>query len=192
MEIEKLAIPDVMLLKPVRHDDARGFFSETYSRRALAEAGVDIDFVQDNHAHSALRGTVRGLHFQSPPRAQAKLIRVTRGAIFDVAVDLRHDSPTYGRHVTAEISAGTWNQILIPVGFAHGLCTLTDDTEVQYKVSDYYSPTHDLGVLWNDPDLGIAWPVAVDQAILSDKDKRQPRLAELPAYFTDGGRADGP
>lgn len=184
MEIERLAIPDVLLLKPRRHGDERGFFSETYSRRALAEAGVRIDFVQDNHAYSAARGTLRGIHFQAPPHAQAKLIRVVRGAILDVAVDLRHGSPTYGRHVAVEISASAWNQILIPAGFGHGLCTLADDTEVLYKVSDFYAPGHDFGVLWNDPDLGIAWPVAAPEAILSDKDRRQPRLRDLPVHFT--------
>lgn len=183
MDIERLAIPDVLVLKPKRHGDDRGFFSETYNRRALAEAGVALDFVQDNHAYSASRGTVRGIHFQTLPHAQAKLIRVVRGAIFDVAVDLRHGSPTYGRHVAAEISAGAWNQILIPVGFGHGLCTLTDDTEVLYKVTDYYSPADDRGVLWNDPDLGIDWPVAPEVAILSDKDRRQPRLRDLSPCF---------
>lgn len=183
MDIERLEIPDVLLLKPRRHGDDRGFFSETYSHRTLAEAGVHIDFVQDNHAYSAARGTLRGLHFQAPPHAQAKLIRVVRGAILDVAVDLRHGSPSFGRHVSVEISASAWNQILIPAGFGHGLCTLTDDTEVLYKVSDFYAPSHDLGVLWNDPDLGIDWPVTAADAILSDKDRRQPRLRELPVHF---------
>lgn len=181
--VETLSIPDVKIIRPKKHGDARGFFSETYSVKALSAAGIDLDFVQDNHAFSAAKGTVRGLHFQTPPFAQDKLIRVTRGAIFDVAVDLRRGSPSYGRHVSAVISAAEWNQILIPSGFAHGLLTLEPDTEVLYKVTNYYSPEHDLGVLWNDPALGIAWPIGEADAILSAKDKVQPRFADLPAYF---------
>jgi dTDP-4-dehydrorhamnose 3,5-epimerase len=181
--VETLAIPDVKIIRPKKHGDARGFFSETFSQKALSTAGIDLTFVQDNHAFSAAKGTVRGLHFQTPPFSQDKLIRVTRGSIFDVAVDLRRGSPTYGRHVSAVISAEEWNQILIPTGFAHGLLTLEPDTEVLYKVTNYYSPAHDLGLLWNDPALGIAWPVAETDAILSAKDKTQPRLADLPAYF---------
>lgn len=181
--VESLTIPDVKIVRPVRHGDERGFFSEVYSQKAFAAAGLDQTFVQDNHAFSAAKGTVRGLHFQSPPFAQDKLVRVTRGAIFDVAVDIRVGSPTYGRHVTAVISAAEWNQIFIPVGFAHGLVTLEPDTEVLYKVSNYYAPEHDLGLLWNDPALGIAWPIDVADAILSAKDKVQPLLADLPAHF---------
>lgn len=183
MEIERTAIPDVLVLRPKRHGDHRGFFSETYSRPAWAAAGIDIDFVQDNHAYSAAKGTVRGLHFQTAPFAQTKLIRVARGAILDVAVDIRRGSPTYGRHVAVRIDAESWNQILIPVGFAHGLCTLTDDVEVLYKVSASYAPDHDKGVAWDDPDLGIDWPVRAEDAILSAKDRVQPRLCDLPAYF---------
>lgn len=181
--VESLAIPDVKILRPKKHGDARGFFSETYSQRALAEAGIDLTFVQDNHAFSAAKGTMRGLHFQTAPFAQDKLVRVIRGSILDVAVDLRRASPTYGKHVAAVISAQAWNQILVPIGFAHGLLTLEPDTEVLYKVTNYYSPQHDLGLLWNDPALAIAWPVTEADAILSAKDKVQPRLAELPAYF---------
>ena len=181
--VESLPIPEVRIIRPKRHGDARGFFSETWSRRALAEAGIDIDFVQDNHAFSARAGTVRGLHFQTPPFAQAKLVRVVRGAIWDVAVDIRVGSPTYGRHVSAVISAKNWHQILIPVGFAHGLVTLEPDTEVLYKVSAPYAPDHDMGLLWNDPALGIDWPVAEGGAIVSEKDRRQPRLAEMPDWF---------
>ncbi len=181
--VESLAIPEVKIIRPKKHGDARGFFSETYSQKALAEAGVDLAFVQDNHAFSAAPGTVRGLHFQTAPFAQDKLVRVVRGSIFDVAVDLRRGSPTYGKHVSAVISAKDWNQILVPVGFAHGLVTLEPDTEVLYKVTNYYAPQHDLGLLWNDPALGIAWPVSEADAILSAKDKVQPRLADLPAYF---------
>lgn len=186
MDIERLAIPDVLILKPPRFGDSRGFFSETYNRRRLAalDPALDVDFVQDNQSLSAERGTVRGLHFQTPPHAQAKLVRVVRGAILDVAVDLRHGSPTYGRHVSAEISADAWNQIFVPVGFAHGFCTLEPNTEVIYKVTDYYAPECDKGVLWNDAALGIGWPVDGDAAVLSDKDRRHPRLAELPVWFT--------
>lgn len=183
MIVEPLAIPDVKVIRPQKHGDARGFFSETYSCRDLARTGIDIAFVQDNHAFSAEQGTVRGLHFQTAPYAQHKLVRVVRGAILDVAVDLRTGSPTYGQHVTAVISAEEWNQILVPIGFAHGLVTLEPNTEVLYKVSDYYAPEHDKGLLWNDPALGIDWPVDEAQALLSEKDKRQPLLAELPAYF---------
>lgn len=187
MDVERLAIPEVLVLKPKRFGDGRGFFSETYSRRVLAEVGIDVEFVQDNHSLSGRSGTVRGLHFQTGTFAQAKLIRVTRGAIFDVAVDLRRDSPTYGSHVAAELSADAWNQIFIPVGFAHGLCTLAPDTEVQYKVSAYYAPDHDRGVLWNDPDLRIVWPVDEDTALLSEKDQHQPRLRDLPDLFDRAG-----
>ena len=181
---ETLAIPEVKIIRPKKHGDDRGFFSETYTARAFADIGINIAFVQDNHAFSAARGTLRGLHFQSPPFAQDKLVRVIRGAILDVAVDLRKGSPTFGQHVSAVISAKEWNQILVPIGFAHGLLTLEPDTEVIYKVSNFYSPQHDLGLLWNDPALGIDWPLNDAEPILSAKDKVQPRLSELPAHFT--------
>ena len=183
MQMESLSIPAVKVLTPKKHGDHRGFFSETYSKRALAEVGVDIDFVQDNHSSSAERGTVRGLHFQTPPFAQDKLVRVVRGSVFDVAVDLRSGSPTYGRHASVVLSACAWSQVLIPVGFAHGFMTLEPDTEVVYKVSDYYAPDHDRGLLWNDPALGIEWPLPESDALLSDKDRKQPCLAELEARF---------
>ncbi|MEX6509166.1 dTDP-4-dehydrorhamnose 3,5-epimerase [Jiella sp. M17.18] len=182
--VEHLAIPDVLVLTCPRHGDDRGFFSETYNRNRFAEAGIAMEFVQDNHSLSAEPGTVRGLHFQTPPFAQDKLVRVVRGAILDVAVDLRTGSPTYGQHVSAVISAKAWNQILVPIGFAHGFVTLEPDTEVVYKVSNVYSPEHDKGLLWNDPALGIDWGVSEAAAILSAKDKVQPRLADLPAYFS--------
>jgi dTDP-4-dehydrorhamnose 3,5-epimerase len=184
--VRNLDIPEVKLLSPRKHGDQRGFFSETYHRQALLDAGIDIDFVQDNHAYSAQPGTLRGLHFQTPPFAQHKLVRVVRGAIFDVAVDLRAGSPTYGQHVSAVISAAAWNQILVPVGFAHGLLTLEPDTEVLYKVSAHYAPEHDKGLLWDDPALGIAWPLEGAAPLLSDKDRAQPRLADLPACFHFG------
>ena len=183
MQLERLNIPDVKVLVPRKHGDARGFFSETYNRKSLAALGINIDFVQDNHSLSAEKGTVRGLHFQTPPFDQDKLVRVTRGSVYDVAVDLRKNSPTYGRHVSVVLSAQAWNQILVPVGFAHGFMTLEPDTEVIYKVSNYYAPDHDKGLLWNDPALGIAWPLAEDEAILSEKDRIQPRLEEVVTPF---------
>ena len=183
MQILPTAIEGVLLVEPDRHPDARGFFSETFRDSWLAARGVACDFVQDNHSLSRESGVVRGLHFQIAPLAQAKLVRVTRGAVFDVAVDLRRGSPSFGRHVATRLSAAEWNQVFIPEGFAHGFCVIEPDTEVLYKTSRYYSAAHERGLLWNDPALGIAWPVAAAQAILSEKDRRHPRLAELPASF---------
>ncbi|MGF1593855.1 MAG: dTDP-4-dehydrorhamnose 3,5-epimerase [Kiloniellaceae bacterium] len=182
MKVTSLAIPEVRLVAPARHGDHRGFFSETYSKRAFAAAGIEADFVQDNHSLSAEAGTLRGLHFQAPPRAQAKLLRVVRGAVFDVAVDLRRGSPTYGRHVSAVISAVAWNQIFIPVGFAHGFCTLEPGTEVLYKVTDFYAPEAEGGLLWNDPELAIEWPEGAG-AVLSERDGAWPRLRDLARVF---------
>jgi dTDP-4-dehydrorhamnose 3,5-epimerase len=187
MKIAELAIADVKLITPNIFRDDRGFFSETYSRKALTDAGIGVEFVQDNHSLSRQKGVVRGLHFQVAPRAQGKLVRVTRGAILDVAVDIRVGSPTYGQHVSAVLSAENWAQLWVPVGFAHGFCTIEPDTEVQYKVTDTYAPECDRGILWNDPALGIAWPVTADKAVLSDKDRKQPRLADAPAAFAYGG-----
>lgn len=189
MEIQSLGIPEVKLLTPRRFKDARGFFSETFNARIAKAAGLPEAFVQDNHSLSLTRGVVRGLHFQIAPHAQAKLVRVTRGAVLDVAVDIRRGSPTYGRHVSAVLSAENWAQLWIPVGFAHAFCTLEPDTEFLYKVTSYYAPECDRGILWNDPALGIAWPIAESEAIVSDKDARNPTLAELPAYFTYEGPA---
>jgi dTDP-4-dehydrorhamnose 3,5-epimerase len=169
----------VLLVHPKRFGDARGWFSETYNREAFAAAGLDIDFVQDNESESAEAGTVRGLHFQSAPHAQTKLVRVINGAILDVAVDIRPDSPTYGRHVAVELSAEDPTQLLIPAGFAHGFCTLKPNTRVAYKVNALYAPSHDHGILWNDPELAIAWPVGADSAILSAKDKIHPTLRAI-------------
>lgn len=183
MEVVETAIPEVKLLTPKKFGDHRGFFSETWNRRTFSAHGIDLDFVQDNHSRSAEPGTVRGLHFQIPPHAQDKLVRVVRGRVLDVAVDLRRSSPTYGRHVTAELSADNWRQILVPVGFAHGFVTLEPDTEVLYKVTNYYAPDHDRGLFWNDPHLGIDWPVAAERATVSEKDRRWPRLAELDHVF---------
>lgn len=181
--VESLAIPDVKVIRPVKHGDDRGFFSETFSRRDFAAAGIRADFVQDNHAFSAQKGTVRGLHFQTPPFAQDKLVRVARGAILDVVVDLRVGSPTYGQHVAARVSASDWNQLFVPVGFAHGLVTLDPNTEVLYKVTNYYSPEHDKGLLWNDPALAIDWHITDSEVFLSARDKKHPVLADLPDYF---------
>ena len=183
MSISELGIAAVRELRPKKHGDHRGFFSEVYNKHLLAEAGIHIDFVQDNHSLSAEKGTVRGLHFQTPPFAQDKLVRVTRGAVFDVAVDLRRGSPSYGRHASAVLSAEAWNQLFVPIGFAHGFMTLKPDTEVIYKVSRYYAPDHDEGLLWNDPDLGIDWPLGPDMAVLSEKDRSQPRLKEVESPF---------
>ena len=175
-----LALPEVLLITPRRHGDARGWFSETWSRTSLATAGLDIDFVQDNQAFNARSGTVRGLHFQTAPHPQAKLVRVLAGAILDVAVDVRAGSPTRGRWVSARLTAEGGEQLFVPRGFAHGYCTLCDDVMLAYKVDGDYAPQTEGGVIWNDPDLAIDWPVPPDRAVLSDKDLLLPRLADLP------------
>jgi len=180
-------IPAVKVLIPQRHGDARGYFSETFNRRAMADAGVDLDFLQDNESLSAMTGTIRGLHFQSPPFEQTKLVRVLTGAILDVAVDLRANSPTYGKHVGVRLSAEEGNQLLVPAGFAHGFCTLTPNTRVFYKVDRYYSAAHDAGLFWNDPDIGIEWPVADTDAVLSEKDMHLPAFADFKSPFAFQG-----
>jgi dTDP-4-dehydrorhamnose 3,5-epimerase len=184
MDIQATAIPDVKIITPARFGDHRGFFSEVYNRRALAEAGIDITFVQDNQSYSAERGTLRGLHFQRPPATQSKLLRVLRGAVIDVAVDCRVGSPTFGRHVMVELTAARGDQILCPKGFAHATLTMEPDSEITYKVDAYYAPEHDLGVRWDDPDLAIDWPIPAEQLILSDKDRALPLFRDLPAVFT--------
>lgn len=189
MKLIETPFPEVLILVPSRHGDERGFFSETYSRRTLAEARIRLDFVQDNHSYSAKSGTVRGLHFQTPPFAQDKLVRVVRGAILDVIVDLRHGSPTFGKHLSLPLRAEEWKQVLIPAGFVHGLCTLEADTEVAYKTTNYYSAAHDRGIRWNDPAIGIDWPVSSEEAIVSPKDQALPLLHSLPQYFTYDGQA---
>lgn len=183
LDIERLDLEGVLLVTPSRHGDERGFFSEVYNRRAFEEAGIRDVFVQDNHSLSGPQGTVRGLHFQIEPNPIAKLVRVVSGAIYDVVVDLRKGSPTYGQHVGVELSADNWAQIYVPKGFAHGFCTMKPDTEVAYKVTGYWAPEVDKGVAWDDPDLAIAWPVAAGEATLSDKDRQQPSFADLPGYF---------
>ncbi|MDF1793800.1 MAG: dTDP-4-dehydrorhamnose 3,5-epimerase [Thalassobaculaceae bacterium] len=184
MQIESLAISAVKILTPKRFGDARGFFSETYNKAQFVENGLDLDFIQDNHSMSQPVGVLRGLHFQTPPFAQDKLVRVVKGRIFDVAVDIRHGSPSFGQWVGAEISAEAWNQILVPVGFAHGFVTLEPDTEVIYKVTAPYAPEHDKGLAWDDPAVGVDWPLNGVSPTLSDKDTKHPLLADLPAYFS--------
>ena len=186
LELLDTPFSEVRVFRPRRHVDERGFFSEVYNRAALAEIGIATEFVQDNHALSIPKGVLRGLHFQRPPFAQAKLVRVVRGAILDVAVDIRRGSPNWGQHVAVTLSAELWNQIYVPEGFAHGYCTIEPDTEVLYKVNRPYSPVDDRGLLWNDPALGIVWPVIPGEAIVSDKDRRQPPLAELDSPFIYG------
>lgn len=183
MDVIETRIPAVKRIVPKRFGDARGWFSETFRADALARGGIACAFVQDNQSFSAPKGTVRGLHFQVAPQAQAKLVRVLAGAILDVAVDLRRDSPTYGQHVAVTLDAQGGEQLFVPHGFAHGFCTLTPDTMVAYKVDAYYSPAHDRALVWNDPAIGIAWPVSEAEAMLSDKDRRAPRLSELGPAF---------
>ena len=183
MNIANVSLSEIKIMSLKKHEDSRGFLSEVYTRRAFEAEEDEIDFVQDNHSFSAKKGTVRGLHFQTPPVAQHKLVRVVRGSVFDVVVDLRRSSLSYGRHVSVVLSAAAWNQVLVPIGFAHGFMTLEEDTEVVYKVSTYYSPDHDMGLLWNDPALGIQWPVPAKEALLSERDRAHPRLAELESPF---------
>jgi dTDP-4-dehydrorhamnose 3,5-epimerase len=184
------ALPAVWTIVPLRHEDDRGFISEVWREDALKSVGIDAHFVQDNHARSRAAGTIRGLHFQTGTSSQAKLVRCSRGAIFDVAVDIRHGSPTFGRHVATTLSAENWTQLYIPIGFAHGYCTLEPDTEVEYKVTSYYDAAADRGLAWDDPALSIAWPVDHDRAHLSDRDRNLPRLANLPFYFPFGSYPD--
>lgn len=181
MNVEPLTIPDVLMLTPRRFQDPRGFFSETWNQARFAEAGIAGPFVQDNHVVSHTRGVLRGLHCQIAPSAQGKLIRVVRGAIWDVAVDIRRDSATYGQQCGAVLSAENWCQLWIPTGFLHGYVTLTEQTEVIYKVTAPWDPAAERGVIWNDPDLGVAWPIA--DVILSDKDQTLPRLKDCDAWF---------
>ncbi len=183
MQLIQTEIPEVKVLLPKKFGDHRGFFSEVYSDKLLAGLGIDARFVQDNHSLSAETGVVRGLHYQLPPMAQDKLIRVVRGAILDVAVDIRKGSPTFGRHVACLLSAENWKQMFVPAGFAHGFATLEPNTEVFYKVTNYYSPAHERGVYWNDPKLGIDWHIADTAAVLSERDRKHPALSEAAELF---------
>lgn len=180
INIKELAIPDVKLLMPKLHHDERGYLTEIIHEMRLRDLGLPHSFVQENQSLSHKKNTVRGLHLQKPPQAQTKLVRVLRGAIFDVAVDLRPNSPTYGKHASAQLSADEVAHMLIPAGFAHGFCTLADDTLVVYKLSSTYVPGAEVGIIWNDPDLGINWPLGPAEAILSEKDKKLPRFKEFP------------
>jgi len=183
MQVEDAAIPEVKIVTPRKHGDARGFFSEVYKEADWRAAGLDLLFVQDNHSYSAQAGVVRGLHFQTAPFVQAKLVRVARGRIFDVAVDIRRSSPTYGQHVAIELSRDNWRQLLIPAGFAHGFVTLEPDTEVLYKTTAPYSADHDFGLAWDDPEVGVPWPLPPGGPILSDRDRKWPRLSALAESF---------
>ena len=183
MQVIATEIAEVKEIRPVRHRDPRGFFSEIFRLDVFARSGVDAPFVQDNHVRSAQKGVLRGLHFQAPPHAQGKLIRCTRGAILDVAVDIRVGSPSYGHHVAIELSAANWRQLWVPPGFAHGYVTLEEDCEVIYKVTDYYAPDCDRGIAWDDPALGIDWGISAADITLSDKDTKLPLLRDAPPAF---------
>jgi dTDP-4-dehydrorhamnose 3,5-epimerase len=181
-EIRALGLDGVFEIIPRKFGDARGFFSETYNAERMRQAGLALEFVQDNHSYSAAKGVLRGLHYQLPPRAQDKLVRVIKGAILDVAVDIRRSSPTFGKWLALEVSAEKWNQILVPKGFAHGFVTLTADTEVLYKVTDLYAPEHDRSIRFDDPQIGIAWPLPAAGLQLSDKDRKAPFLADAIVF----------
>ena len=183
MEIRTLQIPGPVVIVPGKYSDARGYLSETYSEEAFCAKVAPVHFVQENHSYSEHNGTIRGIHFQMPPHAQARLVRVVRGAVFDVAVDLRAGSPNFGRHTMVELSAANRNQIWIPEGFGHGLCTLEPHTEVIYKMTTPYRSDSERGIAWDDPDLAIAWPLGQREPTLSDRDRQHPRFAETPKYF---------
>lgn len=187
MKIEETALPGVLVVTPARFGDARGFFSESWNDQTLADHGINHRFVQDNHSFSVQSGTVRGLHFQAPPHAQTKLVRCGRGSLFDVAVDFRRGSPTWGHWIGVELSFGNGRQLLIPAGFLHGFVTREPDTEIVYKCTDYYAPECDGAVRFDDPDIGIDWGIDSKTAILSDKDASAPMLAGLPSPFVWDG-----
>ena len=183
-----MSMPDLpRIIAPKRHVDHRGWFSESFHDERLRDIGIPCRFVQDNQSNSARAGTLRGLHFQVPPAAQAKLVMVLRGKILDVVVDMRRGSPTYGKSVSAELSAECGRQVYIPTGFAHGFLTLQDDVLVTYKVSDHYAPAHDSGIRWNDPDIAFPWPTAEADLVVSDKDNRLPYLQEFDSPFAYDG-----
>ncbi|RRY15840.1 dTDP-4-dehydrorhamnose 3,5-epimerase [Brucella anthropi] len=182
MIVRPLELDGLLEISPRKFVDDRGFFSETYNEKSFAEAGVELTFVQDNHSYSSAKGVVRGLHYQLPPFAQDKLVRVTRGAILDVAVDIRNSSPTFGKWVALEVSAEKWNQIFVPKGFAHGFMTLVENTEVIYKVTNYYSPEHDRSIRFDDSAIGIVWPLPSSGVQLSDKDQKAPLFADAEVF----------
>ncbi len=183
MDVRETALPGVLLLEPRRFGDGRGWFTESWSARTMAANGLEFDWVQDNHSHSAEAGTVRGLHYQSPPMAQTKLVRVARGAVLDVAVDVRKGSPTYGQWIAEELSEKNGRQLLVPKGFLHGFATLTSGTDVLYKVDAFYSGEHDGAVRFDDPDLGVDWGIDPKRAVLSEKDANAPRLVDWESPF---------
>lgn len=182
IEIRQTGLDGVIEIVPRRFADSRGFFSEVYNADVFREAGIDLVFVQDNHSMSTQRGVLRGLHYQLPPRAQDKLVRVARGAILDVAVDIRRSSPTFGKWIAIELSAEKWNQLLVPKGFAHGFVTLAEDTEVLYKVTDVYSAAHDRAIRYDDPNVGVRWPPEIGALILSEKDRNAPFLGDAEVF----------
>lgn len=181
-------IPDVILVIPKRYNDPRGYFEEVYVQERFVEKGISCTFMQDNHSRSIGKGIVRGLHFQTPPYAQDKLVRCTRGRVLDIAVDVRQGSPTFGRYTSAELSEENGHQFFVPIGFAHAFCTLEEDCEVQYKVSNKYSPENDAGLAFDDPNLSIKWPFPNESLILSEKDKKLPTLSALESPFTYNDR----
>ncbi|MCL6598830.1 MAG: dTDP-4-dehydrorhamnose 3,5-epimerase [Alicyclobacillus macrosporangiidus] len=180
MKIIQTELEGVVVIEPDVFGDHRGYFTESYHRARMAEAGFDFDFVQDNQSFSVQAGTIRGLHYQLHPKAQTKLVRVIQGAVYDVAVDIRRTSPTFGKWVGVILSADNHRQLLVPKGFAHGFCTLVPNTIVAYKVDEYYSPEYDRGIYWGDERLGIPWPTS--KPVLSDKDARHPRLHEADLF----------
>lgn len=184
MDFAEFKIDGLLEVKPRRIEDERGYFSETFRLDKFHECVPGVEFVQDNQSLSIRAGTIRGLHFQTTPAAQGKLVRCLAGKLLDVVVDLRADSPTYGRWIALTLSPEDNNQLWVPVGFAHGFCTLEPNTIISYRVTDYYSPEHDKGVAWDDPDIGIEWPDVADPDTLSAKDRQQPKLADLSAYFS--------
>lgn len=184
MEFRSFEVDGPFEIRPRKIEDDRGYFSEIFRLSSLAERAPGVEFVQENQSLSIRPGTIRGIHFQTRPAAQGKLVRCLGGRLIDVAVDLRQGSPTFGCSVSVVLSPEECNQLWVPVGFGHAFCTLEPDTVISYRVTDYYSPENDKGVAWNDPDLGINWPAIADPDSLSPKDRRQPRLAELPPYFS--------
>ncbi|ART78195.1 dTDP-4-dehydrorhamnose 3,5-epimerase [Sutcliffiella horikoshii] len=185
MNVIKTYLKEVLVIEPTVFGDRRGWFMETFSEARFLEAGLELNFIQDNQSFSTAKGTLRGLHYQLNPKAQTKLIRCTKGAIFDVAVDIRKNSPSFGEWFGIELTEENKKQLLVPKGFAHAFITLTDNVEVQYKVDELYSPENDRGIIWNDPDIGIEWPIDINP-ILSEKDQKAPLLEDAENNFNYG------
>jgi dTDP-4-dehydrorhamnose 3,5-epimerase len=184
MQFRAFDIDGPIQIVPRKHEDHRGYFSEIFRLNSFAEHVGPVTFVQENQSLSNAPGTIRGIHFQTPPMAQGKLVRCVAGRLLDVIVDLRQGSPTFGRWVSVILSPQDLNQLWVPVGFGHGFCTLEPNSIISYRVTEYYSPEHDKGVAWDDPEIGVDWPSVADPETLSGKDREQPRLADLPAYFS--------